>query len=171
MIRSLLPVQPLTVGIHATELGFAERYGLSPYDAMIAASALHADCDTLWSEDMQDGIVLGVRSASRARFARDDGGRERGCMKRRPDRPDAYHRHKTPVVAPVTLQSQTPGATSGGRAPAKTFPVTPLHSIFAVGYPYAAGRELHSSIAPESVIGTDVPPGAKVTRKLWALQS
>jgi predicted nucleic acid-binding protein len=25
---------------------------------MIAASALHADCDTLWSEDMQDGILL-----------------------------------------------------------------------------------------------------------------
>jgi predicted nucleic acid-binding protein len=30
-------------------------------DAMIAASALHADCDTLWSEDMQDGIVLDDR--------------------------------------------------------------------------------------------------------------
>jgi predicted nucleic acid-binding protein len=28
---------------------------------MIAASALHADCDTLWSEDMQDGIVLDGR--------------------------------------------------------------------------------------------------------------
>jgi predicted nucleic acid-binding protein len=28
---------------------------------MIAASALHADCDTLWSEDMQDGIVLDDR--------------------------------------------------------------------------------------------------------------
>jgi len=26
--------------------------------AMIAASALHADCDTLWSEDMQQGMVL-----------------------------------------------------------------------------------------------------------------
>jgi hypothetical protein len=25
---------------------------------MIAASALHADCDTLWSEDMQDGMTL-----------------------------------------------------------------------------------------------------------------
>jgi predicted nucleic acid-binding protein len=36
----------------------AERYGLSVFDAMIAASALHADCDTLWSEDLQDGVVL-----------------------------------------------------------------------------------------------------------------
>ena len=25
---------------------------------MIAASALHAECDTLWSEDMHDGAVI-----------------------------------------------------------------------------------------------------------------
>jgi predicted nucleic acid-binding protein len=25
---------------------------------MIAAAALAADCDTLWSEDMQDGMVV-----------------------------------------------------------------------------------------------------------------
>ena len=61
MIRGLLPVQPLTIDIHETGLALAERYGLSIYDAMIAASALHADCDTLWSEDMQDGIVLDGR--------------------------------------------------------------------------------------------------------------
>jgi predicted nucleic acid-binding protein len=58
MIRGLLPVQPLTIEIHETGLALAERYGLPIYDAMIAASALHADCDTLWSEDMQDGILL-----------------------------------------------------------------------------------------------------------------
>src|SRR6266446_6805888 len=61
MIRGLLPVQPLTIDIHETGLALAERYGLSIWDAMIAASALHADCDTLWSEDMQDGIVLDGR--------------------------------------------------------------------------------------------------------------
>jgi predicted nucleic acid-binding protein len=38
-----------------------EGYNLSIYDAMIAASALHADCDTLWSEDMQHGMVLDDR--------------------------------------------------------------------------------------------------------------
>ena len=37
----------------------AERYGLSIYDAMIAAAAVHAGCDTLWSEDMQHGMLLG----------------------------------------------------------------------------------------------------------------
>jgi predicted nucleic acid-binding protein len=61
MIRCLLPVQPLTIEIHETGRALAERYRLSIYDAMIAASALHADCDTLWSEDMQDGILFDDR--------------------------------------------------------------------------------------------------------------
>jgi predicted nucleic acid-binding protein len=58
LVRSLLPVQPLTIDVHEAGLALAERYGLSIYDAMIAASALHADCDTLWSEDMQHGMTL-----------------------------------------------------------------------------------------------------------------
>jgi predicted nucleic acid-binding protein len=61
MIRGLLPVQPINTDVHETGLRISERYGLSIYDAMITASALHADCDTLWSEDMQDGIVLDGR--------------------------------------------------------------------------------------------------------------
>jgi predicted nucleic acid-binding protein len=60
-MRSLLPVHPLTIEIHETGLAVAERFGLSTYDAMIAASALHADCDTLWSEDLQDGLALADR--------------------------------------------------------------------------------------------------------------
>ena len=58
MLRGLLTVHPLTVDVHETGLGLAERYGLSTYDAMIAASAIHAGCDTLWSEDMQHGMAL-----------------------------------------------------------------------------------------------------------------
>ena len=58
MLRGLLTVHPLTVETHETGLRLAERYGLSTYDAMIAASALQAGCDTLWSEDMQHGMVL-----------------------------------------------------------------------------------------------------------------
>ncbi len=58
VIRGLLPVRPVTVETHETGLALAERYGLSIYDAMIAASALDAECDRLWSEDMQDGMVL-----------------------------------------------------------------------------------------------------------------
>ena len=58
MIRALLPAHPLTVEVHETGLDLAERYGLTIVDAMIAASALHADCERLWSEDMQDGMTL-----------------------------------------------------------------------------------------------------------------
>ena len=47
LMRGLLPAWPVTIDVHETALGLAERYGLSIYDAMIAASALHADCDTL----------------------------------------------------------------------------------------------------------------------------
>jgi predicted nucleic acid-binding protein len=58
MVRGLLAVEPLTVETHETGLALAERYKFSVYDAMIAAAALHADCDTLWSEDMQHGMAL-----------------------------------------------------------------------------------------------------------------
>jgi len=57
-LRGLLIVHPLTVQIHEAGLALAERYGFSLYDAMIVASALDAGCDTLLSEDMQDGMRL-----------------------------------------------------------------------------------------------------------------
>jgi predicted nucleic acid-binding protein len=57
-VRSLLTVRPLTNDVHETGLDLAQRYGLSLYDAMIAASALHADCEILWSEDMQHGMAI-----------------------------------------------------------------------------------------------------------------
>lgn len=37
------------------------RYGLSYWDAQIIAAALSGGCDTLWSEDMQDGQVFEER--------------------------------------------------------------------------------------------------------------
>jgi predicted nucleic acid-binding protein len=61
LLRGLLTVHPLTVETHETGMALAERYGLSTYDAMIAAAALNAGCDTLWSEDMQHGMVLDGR--------------------------------------------------------------------------------------------------------------
>src|SRR3989304_5230195 len=39
MIRGLLPVEPLTIETHETGLTLAEGYGLSTFDAMIAAAA------------------------------------------------------------------------------------------------------------------------------------
>ncbi len=57
-VKQLLAVWPLTVQVHDKGLDLAERYQLSIYDAMIAAAALEAGCDTLYSEDMHDGLVI-----------------------------------------------------------------------------------------------------------------
>jgi predicted nucleic acid-binding protein len=71
LLRGLLRVHPLAVEIHETGLRLAARYGFAIYDAMIAASALHAGCDTLWSEDMQHGMALdeGLRIVNPFRLA------------------------------------------------------------------------------------------------------
>ena len=61
MIRDVLPVRPITVEVHDRGVALAERYGLSVYDAMILASVLDTDCDLVWSEDMQDGMVIDGR--------------------------------------------------------------------------------------------------------------
>jgi predicted nucleic acid-binding protein len=61
MLRGLLAIHPITTETHEGGLTLAERHNLSIYDAMIAASALDADCDTLWSEDMQHGMVIDGR--------------------------------------------------------------------------------------------------------------
>ena len=58
LIRMLCLAQPLTVKTHEKGMSIAERYGLSIYDAMIVAAALIGDCDTLYSEDMQDGLLV-----------------------------------------------------------------------------------------------------------------
>jgi predicted nucleic acid-binding protein len=60
-LRGLLFVLPLTVAAHDAGLEIAERYGLTIHDSMIAAAALQADCDTLWSEDMHHGLVIAGR--------------------------------------------------------------------------------------------------------------
>jgi predicted nucleic acid-binding protein len=59
LLRGLLIVAPLTVETHDLGLEIAERYGLSTYDAMIAAAATLAGCDRLWSQDMQHGMRIG----------------------------------------------------------------------------------------------------------------
>ena len=58
-VRQLLAeITPVTVEIHEAGLGLAERYRLSVYDGMIAAAALDSGCDTLWSEDMHNGLMI-----------------------------------------------------------------------------------------------------------------
>jgi len=57
-IRVVCPVEPMSVDTHDKALQLAERYGLSPYDALIVAAALLAGSTTLYSEDLQDGLVI-----------------------------------------------------------------------------------------------------------------
>lgn len=61
MIRALLTVEPVTAATHAKGLAVSELYGLSIYDAMVVAAALIANCDTLVSEDIRDGLVIDDR--------------------------------------------------------------------------------------------------------------
>lgn len=61
LFRDLLAVEPLTLATHDLGIGLAERYRLSTFDAMIAAAAVLAGCDRLWSEDMQNGLVIDGR--------------------------------------------------------------------------------------------------------------
>lgn len=58
LIRSLCPTVPLTIETHDRGRLVAERYGLSVYDAMIVAAALLGGCETLYSEDMQNGLLI-----------------------------------------------------------------------------------------------------------------
>ena len=70
-VRGLLDVIPLTVEIHESGLALAERYTLSIYDAMIVAAAIEAGCATLWSEDMQHGLLISDRLRVRNPFRHD----------------------------------------------------------------------------------------------------
>lgn len=52
-VRALCQMHPLTAETHDRALLIAERYGFSIYDSAIVASALLADCKTLYAEDLQ----------------------------------------------------------------------------------------------------------------------
>ncbi len=57
-VRSLCQVEDMTLQTHDVGRALAERYSLSIYDSMIVASALIAGCTKLWSEDMQNGLLV-----------------------------------------------------------------------------------------------------------------
>ena len=54
-------ILPMDVETHVDALRIAERHGYPIFDALMIAAALHADCDTLWSEDMQNGMAIDGR--------------------------------------------------------------------------------------------------------------
>lgn len=59
--KSILDVTPITVDVQDHAVRLAARYDLRIYDANILASALAADCDTLYSEDMHSGLLVESR--------------------------------------------------------------------------------------------------------------
>ena len=62
VIRNLCPtIVPVDVAIHETGLRLAERHGFAFFDALMLAAALQAGSTTLWSEDMQHGMVIDGR--------------------------------------------------------------------------------------------------------------
>ena len=57
-IQSLCSTEPLTIETHERGKLVAERYKLSVYDAMIVAAALLGRCQILYTEDMQNGLLI-----------------------------------------------------------------------------------------------------------------
>ena len=74
-VRALCRIEPLTEATYDLGARLAARYRLSVYDAMILAAALLAGADTLYSEDMHDGLLvedrLRIRNPFRPRAVQD----------------------------------------------------------------------------------------------------
>ncbi|WP_341214313.1 PIN domain-containing protein [uncultured Limimaricola sp.] len=67
-IRQLCQIRNLDLHTHDVGVALQERYNFSVYDSMIVAAALIADCETLWSEDMHDGLLVEGRLRIRNPF-------------------------------------------------------------------------------------------------------
>lgn len=69
-IESLVSVvRPVDLATHHMGRQLSERYQLSVYDGFIVGAALLAECDTLFSEDMQHGLIVENRLVIRNPFA------------------------------------------------------------------------------------------------------
>jgi predicted nucleic acid-binding protein len=54
------PATPLSVKTHEAALDIAAQFGYQIYDALILAAALDAQCDILYTEDMENGQKIGA---------------------------------------------------------------------------------------------------------------
>ena len=57
--QSAFDIVPVSIDCHVRAMDLAEKHKFSIYDANIVAAAQLAGCSTLYSEDMQDGRVIG----------------------------------------------------------------------------------------------------------------
>jgi predicted nucleic acid-binding protein len=49
---------PVTYEVHSRAVQIMKRYRYGIYDSLVIAAALEADCDILYSEDMQNGQMI-----------------------------------------------------------------------------------------------------------------
>jgi predicted nucleic acid-binding protein len=64
---------PITVEMHEAAVEIAEKHGFGMYDALVIAAALEAGCETLYSEDFQDGQTINGQLTIRNPFAQSTG--------------------------------------------------------------------------------------------------
>lgn len=57
-VRSVCRIEPLTIDDHNRAGEVMERYKFSFYDSVIVASALRAESDMLYTEDLQHGQLI-----------------------------------------------------------------------------------------------------------------
>jgi predicted nucleic acid-binding protein len=68
-VRVLCPSpRPVSIDTHDAAVKIARTHGFHMYDALVVASALAADCETLYTEDLQDGQVIEERLTIRNPF-------------------------------------------------------------------------------------------------------
>ena len=70
VIKSISDIVPLSVEVHEGALELLDKYQISWYDALIVSAAIESDCDTLWSEDMHNGLVVNKTMTIRNPFNR-----------------------------------------------------------------------------------------------------
>lgn len=57
-LKSTCEVLPVTLASHEKAVGLVKRFQISLYDANIVATAILCGADTLFSEDMQNGMSM-----------------------------------------------------------------------------------------------------------------
>jgi len=57
-IFAIASVKSLTAQIYTKAFQVREKYNVSYWDSLVVASALESNCTKLYSEDMQDGLVV-----------------------------------------------------------------------------------------------------------------
>ena len=70
VVSTVCHVEPISQETHDRGLSICERYRFSIYDSMIVASALLANCQILFSEDLQDGQRIDTQLTIRNPFTK-----------------------------------------------------------------------------------------------------